>query len=77
MHRTVFDGQKTAVASLADNKVMPCGAFAKARRFGKVAGHPSGKTKGATPPRQRAYVYYWGFCGVGRAASITRAIKQK
>ena len=57
MHPSVFDEQKTTVASLADKEVMPCSAFAKEWRFENKANRSFGKTKGATPPRQRAYVH--------------------
>ena len=51
MHPSVFDGPKTAVASLAGKEVMPGSEFAKASRFGNEANRPFGKTEGATPPR--------------------------
>ena len=48
---SVFDEQRTTVASLADKEVMPCSAFAKEWRFENEANRSFGKTKGATPPR--------------------------
>ena len=58
MRPPVFDEQKTANASLADKEAMPCSAFAKEQRSENKANRSFGKTKGATPPRQRAYVHF-------------------
>ena len=41
---SVFDGQKTSVASLAGKEIVPCSAFAKARGFGNEASRSFGKT---------------------------------
>ena len=86
IHLSVFDGQKTTAASLAGKQVMPSSAFAKAWRYENEASRSFGKTKGATPPRQRAYVHlnpvWYGIHaprkvrGLSRGQSRTPGIKR-